>query len=104
MSAATTTIESSTAEPSTDSHVDSDLDLSTVVEDHIEIDCECMLCHLPLSRQHDPVQWRVVVHFPGPYPAPGDEAMLMCDECKVQWTEHTDEFPGDMSIARVHPI
>jgi hypothetical protein len=61
----------------------------TVVADSLpaEPDCECMLCDLPMGAVHAPIEWRVTVHFPGPYPTPGDEDMLLCQHCMREWTE-----------------
>lgn len=61
------------------------------VVDLQEVSCECMLCDLPLGQTHGPVQWRVTVDFPGPYPFPGREDMLLCDHCKNSW--HADDWP-----------
>lgn len=47
-----------------DPTVDLDVDLSH------EIECECMVCDLPIGDKHEPVEWRVRLHFPGPYPGP----------------------------------
>ncbi len=46
-----------------------------------DIECECMACHLPLDVKHGPVEWRLTWRFPGPYPEPGIDTMLMCDPC-----------------------
>ncbi len=65
----------------TDPAVDLDVDLDR------EIDCECMLCDLPNGVHHGPVQWRVHLYFPGPYPTPGDEVMLLCGHCRDRWVD-----------------
>lgn len=51
-----------------------------------DVECECMLCDLPAGEDHGPVEWRVTLHFPGPYPLPGTSQMLLCDHCKCDWT------------------
>jgi len=50
-----------------------------------EIACECMVCDLPLDSRHEPIEWRVTLHFPGPYPNPGISDMLLCAHCKDDW-------------------
>lgn len=67
--------------------------------------CECMLCDLPLGQDHGPVRWRVTVHFPGPYPYPGQSDMLLCDHCKESWL--SDDWPepyGNFRILRCVPV
>lgn len=59
-----------------------------------DIECECMLCHLPLGEPHPPIEWRYTVRFPGPYPEPGVETMLLCDPCKRDWEENQGELMG----------
>ena len=59
-----------------------------------DIDCECMVCHLPLDQMHGPVEWKLTFRFPGPYPKPGVATMLLCDPCYRDWTEHGDELGG----------
>lgn len=56
-----------------------------------DIECECMLCHLPLHVKHGPVEWRLTIHFPGPYPEPGDETMLLCAPCYADWRDKAAE-------------
>lgn len=57
-----------------------------------DIECECMVCHLPLDAAHGPVEWRLTVHFPGPYPATDKETMLLCTPCYEEWRDHADEL------------
>lgn len=52
-----------------------------------DIKCECMVCDLPLDSDHGPITWRVYLHFPGPYPLPGDSVMLLCAHCKDDWVD-----------------
>lgn len=59
--------------------------------DVAEVGCECMVCDLPLGQDHGPVQWRMTVDFPGPYPFPGTSVMLLCDHCKDSWLG--DDWP-----------
>lgn len=59
-----------------------------------DIDCECMLCHLPVGAKHGPVKWRLTWTWPGPYPTPGTDAILMCDPCYHDWIDHPDSFGG----------
>lgn len=66
-----------------------DVDLSA------EIPCECMVCDLPVGVPHEPVEWRVTLHFPGPYPLPGDEVMLLCDHCRNDWVDGDWPAPYD---------
>ncbi|MDR7086841.1 hypothetical protein J2X11_001680 [Aeromicrobium panaciterrae] len=70
--------------------------------DHGDIDCECMLCHLPFGEPHPPIEWRYTVRFPGPYPTPGVETMLLCDPCKVDWEESQGTLQGHAE--RVHRV
>ncbi len=60
---------------------------AATTDDHFsqEIECECMVCDLPLGSRHEPLEWRVTLHFPGPYPAPGNSDMLLCTHCKDDW-------------------
>ena len=67
-----------------------------------EIECECMVCHLPLDAVHGPVEWRLTVHFPGPYPESGSETMLLCTPCYEDWRDHADELYA--SVSRSHRI
>ena len=60
-----------------------------------EIECECMVCDLPLGAKHEPVKWRVTLHFPGPYPYPGDSVMLLCDHCRDDWVDGEWDPPYD---------
>ena len=69
------------------------IDLVSLVG-HEDIECECMLCHLPLDEPHGPVQWKLTFRFPGPYPEPGTATMLLCDPCFRDWVDHPDEFGG----------
>lgn len=64
-----------------------DIDVDMDVDVDLEIACECMVCDLPLSATHEPVEWRVALHFPGPYPLPGDEIMMLCDHCRTDWVD-----------------
>lgn len=59
-----------------------------------DIECECMVCHLPPGTLHAPVEWKLTWCFPGPYPAPGTDVMLMCDECHQDWIDHPEELGG----------
>ena len=59
-----------------------------------DIDCECMLCHLPPGLPHGPVEWKLTFRFTGPYPKPGLATMLMCDPCQKDWVNHPQEFGG----------
>lgn len=66
--------------------------------DH-EPSCECMVCDLPLDAAHGPVEWKLVVWFPGPYPHPGESHMLLCDHCKTDWVDGDwDEESGRFVI------
>ena len=56
-----------------------------------DVRCECMLCDLPCGQDHGPVLWRMTLDFPGPYPAPGREDMLLCEHCKNSWL--ADDWP-----------
>jgi len=60
-----------------------------------EPECECMVCDLPLGSPHGPVEWRVTVHFPGPYPEPGDADMLLCEHCMNDWVHGEWPEPYD---------
>jgi len=60
-----------------------------------EIECECMVCDLPLGAKHEPVKWRVTLLFPGPYPYPGDSVMLLCDHCRDDWVDGEWDPPYD---------
>lgn len=57
--------------------------------------CECMACDIPLAHQHGPVSWKLSIHFPGPYPLPGDVVMLLCDHCMQEWTQGDWPEPYD---------
>jgi len=59
-----------------------------------DIECECMLCHIPLSAKHEPVEWTLTFRFPGPFPEAGSSTMLLCDPCYRDWVEHPDDFGG----------
>ena len=50
-----------------------------------DIECECMLCHLPFGEPHPPIEWRYTVRFPGPYPEPGESTMLWYDGTDTVW-------------------
>jgi hypothetical protein len=66
-----------------------------------DMDCECMVCDLPLHRRHEPVEWRVTLNFPGPYPMRGIEVMLLCDHCKGEWVDGNWAPPYDnFSVVR----
>lgn len=67
-----------------------------------DIECECMLCHLPFGQPHPPIEWRYTVRFPGPYPAPGEETMLLCDPCKCDWEEDQGVLMGHAE--RIHKV
>lgn len=69
------------------------IDLAALVDSR-DIECECMLCHLPRGQKHGPVQWKLTWRFPGPYPKPGTATMLMCNLCYLDWLNHPDEFGG----------
>ena len=60
---------------------------TTALDNAVEIACECMLCDLPAGDLHGPVEWRLSLYFPGPYPYPGTSDMVLCDHCKTDWTE-----------------
>lgn len=78
------------------------VEVDEVVDLGSEIDCECMLCTLPLSMQHDPIRWRMVLHFPGPYPEPGEATMLLCHPCKEHWCDRPEDFGAE--VAQVHLV
>lgn len=59
-----------------------------------EIECECMLCDLPLDEQHGPIEWRLTWSWPGPIPTAGTETMLLCDHCAREWVENPADFGG----------
>lgn len=59
-----------------------------------DIECECMLCHLPLDVKHGLIEWKFTFRFPGPYPEPGVSTMLLCDECYRDWVNNPDDFGG----------
>ncbi|CAM4005427.1 hypothetical protein [Smaragdicoccus niigatensis] len=59
-----------------------------------DLECECMACHLPLELKHGPVEWKLTWRFPGPYPVPGEDTMLLCEPCYRDWIEHPDELGG----------
>lgn len=61
--------------------------------------CECMLCDLPAGQEHGPVEWKVTVLFPGPYPYPGVSDMLLCTHCKEDWLG--DDWPEPYGNFRV---
>lgn len=67
--------------------------------------CECMVCHLPIGVAHGPVEWKVVLWFPGPYPYEGSSHMLLCDPCKDDWLDGEWDPPYDnflvMQVTRV---
>jgi len=67
-----------------------------------DIDCECMLCHLPIGQPHPPIEWRYTLRFPGPYPAPGTSIMLLCDPCKRDWEGNQGDFMG--YAERLHKV
>lgn len=75
--------------------------ITTVVEGQADVDidveiaCECMVCDLPMGAVHEPIEWRVRLHFPGPYPLPGDAVMLLCDHCRADWVD--GEWPSPYS-------
>lgn len=56
------------------------------------LECECMVCHLPPNAVHGPVEWKLTVHFPGPYPDPGEDTMLLCTPCFEDWRDNADEM------------
>ena len=56
-----------------------------------DLPCECMVCDLPRNFAHGPIEWRVTVDFPGPYPLPRDAIMLLSDNCMRDWT--SGEWP-----------
>lgn len=60
-----------------------------------EVPCECMVCDLPEGSEHGPVRWNAIIAFPGPYPPPGEAAMLLCDHCKDDWVHGEWEPPFD---------
>lgn len=70
-----------------------------------DIACECMLCDLPVGATHGPVEWSVTVDFPGPYPFPGRDVMLLCTHCKESWL--ADDWPkryDNFIVVRCVPI
>lgn len=75
-------------------------DLASILED--EVECECMLCHLPEGDPHPPIEWRYTVTFPGPYPEAGTETMLLCNPCLQDWIENQGTLMGHTD--RVHPV
>lgn len=75
-------------------------DLASILDD--EVECECMLCHLTEEDLHPAVEWRYTVTFPGPYPEPGTETMLLCDPCLQDWLENQGSLMGQ--VERFHPI
>lgn len=77
------------------------LDLNDSVFDG-DIECECMACHLPLDEEHGPVRWKLTWYFPGPYPLPGTETMLLCTPCYEDWIENPDELGGMPESS--HPV
>lgn len=67
-----------------------------------DIECECMLCHLPFGEPHPPIEWRYTVRFPGPSPEPGESTMLLCDPCKRDWEESQGTLQG--YAERIHKV
>lgn len=60
--------------------------------------CECMACDLPDEESHGPVEWNLVLWFPGPYPKTGEADMLLCDHCKNDWVDGEWDPPFDNFI------
>lgn len=58
------------------------------------VDCECMVCHLPLDQEHGPIEWKLTWSFHGPYPSPGTATMLLCGICYDDWVSHPNELGG----------
>jgi len=63
-----------------------------------DLACECMVCDLPEDAEHGPVERKVVLFFPGPYPNPGEAAMLLCEHCKEDWVHGEWDSPYDNFI------
>jgi hypothetical protein len=67
------------------------------------LDCECMLCDLPLHQAHQPVQWRLVWDFNRAPAVVFDQAsMLLCVHCLHHWLDDPDAHGGDP--VRYHPV
>jgi len=70
-----------------------------------DLACECMVCDLPEDVEHGPVEWKVVLFFPGPYPKAGEAAMLLCEHCKEDWLHGEWDPPYDnFIVAQVVPV
>jgi hypothetical protein len=41
-------------------------DLGEILRTDDDIECECMLCHLPLGENHGPVEWRLTWTWQAP--------------------------------------
>lgn len=75
--------------PTTTPAATSEPDLAT------RIPCECMVCDLPLEAAHGPVEFRLGIWFPGPYPLTGETEMLLCAHCTADWRDSDWEPPLD---------
>jgi hypothetical protein len=67
-----------------------------------DIDCECMVCHLPPGIDHSPISWKLNVKFLGNFTTPGTGTMLLCEECFRDWTEHPEDL--DVRVVSAHRI
>ena len=72
-----------------------DVDFALGGASRAELACECMVCDLPSRIDHGPVEWKVVLWFPGPYPRQGEAAMLLCAHCKDDWVHGEWDPPLD---------
>lgn len=67
-----------------------------------DIECECVLCHLPVDEPHGPIEWRLTWRWPGPFPEAGIETMLMCNLCFQDWVDNPESFGG--SAESMHKV
>ena len=77
------------------------IDLADLVA-RSDVECECMVCHLPMGRVHGPVEWKLTVHFPGPRPEPGQETMLLCTPCYEDWRDNAASLLA--TAGHSHPV
>lgn len=61
---------------------------------HENIECECMVCHLPVDEEHGPIEWKLTWRWPGPFPEAGVATMLLCDPCFRDWVDDPEFFGG----------